>query len=248
MLLTARPDAADGRFFLPFGFTGRCTSSRPGRPGLPCGGVVQESRGQSWRHRQAKNAKDWRTALDRLNKERNARQSGARLGPVELSGAASCCSRQEQWELALVVLLGIARPAFDEIAFGVAAGACAIGAAWELALLLLGSAAAASRGVRPNVIMASAGVSACGSAGKWQCAVALVDWTRRAGTVPNAVTWSALLGACAAGAQWRRALLLFEQALLTPGLRLDTAAYNCAVSACGAGGRWQLACSWLTLT
>ncbi|CAE8616282.1 unnamed protein product [Polarella glacialis] len=151
-------------------------------------------------------------------------------------------------------------------------GAAAVGSCgpWQPALGLL--AAMRQRGLEPDTVALSAGISVCASSAAadsqpsglvarsgriWAWSLQLFDEIRRrsshggsGGTGPglDAVAYSSAMSACVQGCEWELALVLFQE-LRSQGrdspLRASVVSFSTAISACAQGQHWELALSLL---
>ena len=98
--------------------------------------------------------------------------------------------------------------------------------------------------MRPNAIVYSSAISACGSAGEWRRALDLLDEMISLGISPNTITYNAAIQACERSGVWREAVRLFES-MGAAGVERDAISYNCVVRACERGGQFELAYDYM---
>ena len=134
---------------------------------------------------------------------------------------------------------------------------------WEKALSLLDEMR--NERVKPNTIVYSAAISACGVAGEWEAALEVLKRMRAQRVQPNTITYvgevstfvksfgevtddgghfsnryNAAIQACDRGGVWQRAVELFD-AMEVEGIARDAITYNAIAQACQRAGQWDLA-------
>lgn len=88
-------------------------------------------------------------------------------------------------------------------------------------------------GVRPNVVSCNAAIKACGDAGQWQHALAILRGMPNAGVSPNAVTYNSAIAALGiAGQNEQVQLSRFESTRI---VELDTPMLKCRKNHCLSG-------------
>lgn len=87
-------------------------------------------------------------------------------------------------------------------------------------------------GIEPDGFSFSSAISCCGSEGRWQEALNLIDLMQRGGprTQPNKVAYTAAITSCGRSGQADKAIQLFRQ-MKDQGLQADRVAYNALFSA-----------------
>ena len=94
--------------------------------------------------------------------------------------------------------------------------------------------------VKPNTIVYSAAISACGASGEWESALELFAEMERSRIPRNTISFNAAIAACAKGKAWEPAVALFEK-MAAEGVPRDRVTYNSVVRACERGGEYKLA-------
>ncbi|CAE8646052.1 unnamed protein product [Polarella glacialis] len=158
-------------------------------------------------------------------------------GPDSFNAAAAACERARQWQRALALLVDSVslRLLPSKVSFVAWLGTCASGSLWQAALALLGSSAWRNVESDANTRAASlnAAISACGRAGQWRKAVALLE-VRAAARSHQ--------GTSGLGARATTSSVVGES-VGAVGLQ-DIVAYCSALEACRMGKAWRWAC-WL---
>ena len=95
-------------------------------------------------------------------------------------------------------------------------------------------------GIKPNTIVYSAAISACGASGEYEAALALFERMEQLKVPRNTISYNAAIQACARGQAWRQALTLFDR-MATAGVKRDHVTYNAVVRACETAGEYKLA-------
>ena len=96
------------------------------------------------------------------------------------------------------------------------------------------------RASKPNTIVYSAAISACGASGEYEAALALFERMEQLKVPRNTISYNAAIQACARGQAWRQALTLFDR-MATAGVKRDHVTYNAVVRACETAGEYKLA-------
>lgn len=109
---------------------------------------------------------------------------------------------------------------------------------WLQALALL--AQMDEEGIKPNTIVYSAAISACGASGEWESALALFERMEQLRVPRNTISYNAAIQACTRGGAWQHALTLFDR-MGAAGVKRDSTTYNTAVKACEKAGEYKLA-------
>eukprot|EP00913_Durusdinium_trenchii_P025930 g24331.t1 len=123
--------------------------------------------------------------------------------------------------------------------YAVSISSCARSKLWKQALRLLELMPKAK--LRPNVIIYSAGISACEKGGNWELALNLLSTAMpRAKVQPNAFSYNAAISACEKGGQLQHALALFE-AMPIATVQPDVFSFSAVISAYEKGGQWEAA-------
>lgn len=95
---------------------------------------------------------------------------------------------------------------------------------------------------RPNVVTYNAAMQACGSAGRWREALALLRGMLSNKVAPNATSLTAAIAACGFAGEWQQALDLLRAVKdVDGGVVLSVGSYNAAIRACGKAGRFEQA-------
>lgn len=90
-------------------------------------------------------------------------------------------------------------------------------------------------GLKPDVISFTAAISACGSGGSAEDAVAIFREMDGAGVPPNVITHNSVMAACVTAGRWEKALELFLEVLddaKSGSIGGDACSFNTALSAC----------------
>ena len=152
---------------------------------------------------------------------------------VVYNAAISCAGQLRMPERALALLSEMSNQGLrpTAVSYGAAIAACEKSGEWRTALGLLDrmekrglqrntapplllsvSPPALSRsllGLSLQVVFSSA-ISACGSGGQWQRALALLAEMAELGVEQNTITYNAAIQACERAGQWREAIRLFD--------------------------------------
>ena len=159
---------------------------------------------------------------------------------VVYNAAISCAGQLRMPERALALLSEMSNQGLrpTAVSYGAAIAACEKSGDWRTALGLLDrmekrglqrntapplllsvSPPALSRsllGLSLQVVFSSA-ISACGSGGQWQRALALLAEMAELGVEQNTITYNAAIQACERAGQWREAIRLFDAMEATGG-------------------------------
>ena len=139
----------------------------------------------------------------------------------------------------------------NAIVFNALASACGLAGQWQLALRSLDAVG--------DCFTYAAAISACEKAHEWQRALWLLYQMPGVCLKADAVCFAAAISACEKAARWQHAAVLLQEMLASrvdanvvcrlPGTGHDVIigrtsercqGYNAAISAFGAGGRWEL--------
>ena len=139
------------------------------------------------------------------------------------------------WEVAILILHGMARP--DVISYSSALSACEKPGRWDIAIGLL--ELMRLQLLEADVICWSSGISACEKSGYWELATRLLHDLPAIRCSPDTVSINSALSACEKAGKWRAALQLFFSCYMH--VRRDTISLNAVLSACEKAGQWQMA-------
>ena len=175
-----------------------------------------------------------------------------------LQGDSYTCSAvlgacRDSWALAVELVSGMYRSDLppNAIVFNALASACGLAGQWQLALRSLDAVG--------DCFTYAAAISACEKAHEWQRALWLLYQMPGVCLKADAVCFAAAISACEKAARWQHAAVLLQEMLASrveanvvcrlPGTGHDVIigrtsercqGYNAAISAFGAGGRWEL--------
>ena len=175
-----------------------------------------------------------------------------------LQGDSYTCSAvlgacRDSWAVAVELVSGMYRSDLppNAIVFNALASACGLAGQWQLALRSLDAVG--------DCFTYAAAISACEKAHEWQRALWLLYQMPGVCLKADAVCFAAAISACEKAARWQHAAVLLQEMLASrveanvvcrlPGTGHDVIigrtsercqGYNAAISAFGAGGRWEL--------
>ena len=92
--------------------------------------------------------------------------------------------------------------------------------------------------IKPNTIVYSAAISACGAAGEWEAALGLLQQMGTRGIPRNTICYNAAIQACGNGLAWQQALTLFDR-MKAAGVERDRVTHNLVVKACERAGQYK---------
>ncbi|CAE8629285.1 unnamed protein product [Polarella glacialis] len=192
-------------------------------------------------------ARQWEHSLLLI---KQLRSINVELTVITYGAGINACCHGEPWEIS-VSLLAAANDAGIEtsiVSLGSAVCACEAGAHWTGALQLLMTAQSGRfKGKlcwESNTVIGNAAVSACGSAGQWVTALALVAglfFSSVSRVQPDIITCNACISACGKMAQWTQAVHLLGSSFPRHQLMPDVVTCNACISACGDGSQWNRA-------
>lgn len=96
----------------------------------------------------------------------------------------------------------------------------------------------------PNSKAYRAAIAACGEAGQWRQAVALMRQMQKRGIAADDASYGASIEACARGGKWQHALALLKEMTMM-GVPPGLVSYNAAIAACGSAGQSEEAIALL---
>ncbi|CAK0903662.1 unnamed protein product, partial [Prorocentrum cordatum] len=170
---------------------------------------------------------------------------GVEADAATYGAAIGACEKGQQWERAVLLLVGMDRSAHrpNAISFQSTISACENGDQWEQALCLF--ARMRQRHLPTDVITFNAAISAFEKGRQWEAALLLLATLRRDRQLPDAVTLATAAGACERARHWRQMLALLLQARsLDPAPPAEQAASLSqlalrALAACERQQQWQ---------
>ncbi|CAK8997781.1 unnamed protein product [Durusdinium trenchii] len=163
-----------------------------------------------------KRSNSWVVSHSRL--EESMHDYGLEADIISYNSAMSASQKSSRWRLALYTLHSLAFPRglqLDGTSYGTATSSCAKASRWSSALALFAQhfpPGARPYGVRPDVVLCSAGADAFGAGGRWEEVIGLLPAMSQQGIGPNAFTLSSTVAACGRRQQWLKALLLHAAA------------------------------------
>ncbi|KAL1529529.1 hypothetical protein AB1Y20_000474 [Prymnesium parvum] len=183
-------------------------------------------------------------------------QNGMKPDVVTYSSAIAALSKEGDME-AVVGLIGAIDAngesgELNSFSWSSAIAACERGGEWQKGVALFHGLRQAMRPAEAEAphsqlseAVYNAAISAAGSGGNVQEALALLDDMETAGLQPNLRSFNACLKACERAADWDTAIDLFGR-IKASGAKPDQISYTSVVGALGRGGEWALAMSMWT--
>ena len=176
----------------------------------------------------------WSEALNLLQELRDL----SMVDGMAYTNAIRSCEASGHWELALILLDTAGRSGSGAVkAVPLVCSSCALAvlaaaAVWQQALELLGSHPKLQR----DQVACGTALRACGRAGKWQEALALVQQAEKY-DITGTILCNAAITACDTSAQWQRALALLQY-MRNARVPEDSITICAAMGACEKGKQW----------
>jgi pentatricopeptide repeat domain-containing protein 1 len=183
----------------------------------------------------------WQQALKLLNE---MEEKGIEPSEVTYSITIKACGAGGQWRKALDLLESMrskklpinlyvynaAITAVSKAAKQLSKSGYSDGQLWMEVIALLGHMR--QDGIEPDGFSFSSAISCCGSEGRWEEALDLIEVMTKGGpkTRPNKICYTAAISSCGRAGQVDHALRLFDQ-MKEQGLAADRVAYNALFSA-----------------
>ncbi|CAE7743045.1 unnamed protein product [Symbiodinium sp. CCMP2592] len=148
-----------------------------------------------------------RAAWDQaLSLQEKLRRFGQRLDVVSFNSAASVCSLERRWDVALAMLHIVPQAAIEAglVCCNIAIHACEKVGRWREALR------AFAEGATPDIVAFATAIAACASGSRWELVLVLLREMSSEHLEPPVVAYNAAMTACTSAVSWAAALALYS--------------------------------------